>query len=335
MGLEDKVKKFFSIGVLVALVLSLASTSYSIRLGDILKEIEKEPSPPPAKEATPKAPPKPEEPPQPQSQDGGLIGLGESLGIMDKKTSNLLRQGTQVLQALQPIGYEEEKAIGGALATEVFSRFGGPYNNAQLQRYIALVGQSVVQLSDRPNIPYHFAILNTEEPNAFATPGGYVFVSLGLLRLTQNEAQLAGVLGHEIAHVSKKHALQTIQRSKTLQGVSALTLSLMDKDPAMFGKLIDEVSGVLFTRGLDKELEYEADRLGVEYAYRVGYYPGGLSDFIKTLAGASGSHSIFFSTHPGPQDRYARLKSVMGQYKAADLNPVLSNRFKSETKGLL
>ena len=304
--------------------------SYSIRLDDFLKEIEKAPAkPPPATEATPKTSP------APSPQDGGLIGLGESLGIVDKKTSNLLHQGTQVIQALQPIGYEEEKTIGGALATEVFSRFGGPYDNPQLQRYVALVGQSVAQLSDRPNIPYHFSILNTEEPNAFAAPGGYVFVSLGLLRLIQNESQLAGVLGHEIAHINKKHALQTIQRSKTLQGVSSLSLSLMDKDPAIFGKLIDEVSGVLFTRGLDKDLEYEADQVGLEYAYRVGYSPGGLSDFIKTLAGASGSHSIFFSTHPSPKNRYERLKSLIPKYKATDLNPVLSNRFKSETKGLL
>lgn len=341
----------------VLLALALASPSYSF---DLFKELEKglEKTPKPPQPPAPPSPPKLPSPPvnlspkvpelpsvsTPQApaagvtpqNDGGLIGLGESLGVLDKKTSNILRQGAQTLQAMQPIGYEEEKAIGGALAAQVFNKFGGSYNNPQLQRYVTLVGQSVAQLSDRPNIPYYFSIIKTDDPNAFATPGGYVFVSLGLLRLVQNEAQLAGILGHEIAHVSQKHALQTIQRSKTLQGVSALTLSFMDKDPAMFGKVIDEVSEVLFTNGLDKELEFEADKIGTEYAYRVGYYPGGLSDFIKVLAGSKADRSIFFSTHPSPRDRFMRLKAVMTEkYQSAALNPILSNRFKSETKGLL
>lgn len=335
-------KKTLSLFAITVITLSVVSTTHSFDLGDVFKEIDKNTPKPPAQSApkvpeVPKAPDAPAVAPQApaaQSGGGGLLGLGESMGIVDKKTSTILRQTTQTLQALQPIGEEEEKAIGGALATEVFSKFGGAYDHPPVQRYVTLVGQAVAQLSDRPNIPYHFSIVNSEDPNAFAAPGGYVFVSLGLLRMVQNEAQLAGVLGHEIAHISKKHALQTIQRSKTLQGVSALTLSLMDKDPSMFGKLIDEVSDVLFTRGLDKNLEFEADKVGMEYAYRVGYAPSGLSDFIKILAGSAGGHSVFFSTHPNPRDRFIQLKDTLGQYKSAELNPTLANRYKSETKAL-
>ena len=157
---------------------------------------------------------------------------------------------------------------------EVFSRFGGAYDDPKLLRYINLVGQAVADVSNRPDIEYHFAILNTESPNAFATPGGYVFVSIGLLRMVENEAQLAGVLAHEVAHISQKHALQTLGRSRSLQGLSALTLTVMDKNPGLFDKLIDEVSNVLFTKGLDKNLEFEADRYGREFAYRMGYFLG-------------------------------------------------------------
>lgn len=333
-------KTILSLFTIAVITLSVVSTTYPFGLGDVFKEIEK--TKPPALSApkvpdapkTPDVPAAPSHAPSAPLDSGGLIGLGESLGVVDKKTSTLLRQTTQTLQALQPIAEAEEKTIGGALAAEAFNKFGGSYDNPQIQRYITLVGKSVAQLSDRPNLPYSFAILNTEDPNAFAAPGGYVFVSVGLLRMVQNEAQLAGVLGHEIAHISKRHALQTIQRSKTLQGVSALTLSLMDKDPSMFGKLMDEVSDLLFTRGLDKNLEYEADKVGTEYAYRVGYHPGGLSDFIKILASTSGGHSVFFSTHPSPRDRFMQLKELLGQYKSTDFNPVLPIRYKAETKGL-
>jgi predicted Zn-dependent protease len=237
------------------------------------------------------------------------------------------------LQALQPIAYKEEKAIGGRLAVEVFNRYGGAYDDSKLLRYINLVGQAIADVSNRPDIDYHFAILNTELPNAFATPGGYVFVSIGLLRMIENEAQLAGVLAHEVAHISRKHALQTLGRSRSLQGISALTLTVMDKNPGLFDKLIDEVSNVLFTKGLDKNLEFEADRYGREFAYRMGYYPGGLQNFIHKLGKSKdGGKSIFMSTHPSTSERYNRLKKTWSRYKNASLYPILGKRFFSAFK---
>ena len=216
---------------------------------------------------------------------------------------------------------------------EVFSRFGGAYDDPKLLRYINLVGQAVADVSTRPDIDYHFAILNTASPNAFATPGGYVFVSIGLLRMIENEAQLAGVLAHEVAHISQKHALQTLGRSRSLQGISALTLTVMDKNPGLFDKLIDEVSNVLFTKGLDKNLEFEADRYGREFAYRMGYYPGGLQNFIRKLGKSrEGGNSIFMSTHPSTGERYNRLKKTWSRYKKASLYPVLGKRFFSVFK---
>ncbi|NIP99814.1 MAG: M48 family metalloprotease, partial [Nitrospinaceae bacterium] len=292
-----------------------------------------------AKEPTPEPQPtesqqEQQQAPQKEEKPGGLIGLGSSLGIFDEKTSDVLQKGVGTLKAFQPIGYEEERAIGGSLAVQVFNRFGGMYPNTDLHLYVNLVGQAVAQVSDRPDIPYHFAVVNSEHPNAFAAPGGYVFVSVGLLRLLENEAQLAGVLGHEIAHITQKHALQTLQRSKILKGVGNLTTALMDKNPAMFDQIIDQVSEVLFTRGLDKELEFEADKLGTEFAYRIGYFPGGLKNFLQILGKARGRESIFFSTHPSPGDRLRRLTQLMPRYQEASLFPVLKMRFRSITKGL-
>lgn len=301
-------------------------TSHSFRLDDFFK------LPPQEKQTQPPS----EAQPAPKQEQGGLIGFGESLGLFDKKTSKILQGSVTTLQSFQPIGIEEEKAIGGSLAVEVFSRYGGMLKDRDLQRYVSLVGQAVADVSDRSDIDYHFAVLDTENPNAFATPGGYVFVSLGLLRMLENEAQLGGVLGHEIAHITQKHALKTLQRSKLLQGVSSVTMAAMDKDSNLFDKIINQVSETLFTTGLDKELEFEADKYGTEFAYRTGYFPGGLRDFIKVLGKSeSKDRSIFLSTHPGPRERYSKLSSHMQKYKSALLSPVLSNRFKAQVKSRL
>lgn len=320
--------------------------SYSFDFGKILKDVEKSTRPPEKSQPQPEPEPQPEPKAEPeknqaqptqnnsqQSGGGGLIGLGNSLGLFDKKTSKILQQGVTTLKALQPIGYEEEVAIGGRLAVEVFNRYGGAYDDPELLKYVNLVGHAVADVSTRPDIEYHFAILNTEYPNAFATPGGYVFVSIGLLKMLDNEAQLAGVLAHEVAHIARKHALQTLERSRSLQGISSLTLTVMDKDPGLLDKLIDEVSNTLFTKGLDKNLEFEADKYGREFAYRTGYYPGALGKFIKKLgASKENDSSIFNSTHPTSQERYHLLQKSSSRYKKASLYPTLRNRFKVATK---
>jgi beta-barrel assembly-enhancing protease len=311
-----------------------AIPSHSFNFGKILKEVEKSTRPPEKTQSSnEETKPKQQRPAKSSGQNGGLIGLGNSLGIFDKKTSKILQQSVNTLKALQPIAYKEEKAIGGRLAVEVFKRYGGAYDDNGLLRYVNLVGQAVADVSSRPDIDYHFAILNTEFPNAFATPGGYVFVSIGLLRMIENEGELAGVLAHEVAHIARKHALQTLERSRSLQGVSSLTLTVMDKDPGLFDKLIDEVSNVLFTKGLDKNLEFEADKYGREFAYRTGYYPGALGRFIQKL-GASNKNqgSIFSSTHPSSRERYNLLQKSASRYKKASLYPTLGNRYKLAIK---
>jgi len=289
-------------------------------------------SPPP--EPAPKSSPQPA-PAEKKQPSGGLFGILEESGVIDKKTSRIIRGTGSALRAMQPIAYEEERTIGGSLALEVLNRFGGMYPNEKLQRYVTLVGESVASVSDRADIPYHFAVINSEEPNAFATPGGYVFVSVGLLKIVRNEAELAGVLGHEIAHITHRHALQTLERSKTLKGLTSLTTAILDEDPSKFNQIIDQVSEVLFTHGLDKELEYEADRLGMEYAHRVGYHSGGLLNFLKILGKGRSHDSIFFSTHPTPKDRFIHLykmkKELSGQVSPA----VLSKRYTARTRGLL
>lgn len=262
-----------------------------------------------------------------------VIGLGISLSQGQEKKKKgfgqFLEKGLKLMQALQPIGYDEELALGGAVAIEVFQRFGGSYEDPRVLKYVNLVGSSVAQFSDRPNIPYHFAVLNSEQPNAFATPGGYIFVTIGLLKSVRNEAELAGVLGHEIAHVSEKHALETIQKGKTLKGIGEFSLTVMNKDPGLFAGVIGELTEMLFQRGLDRAMEYEADRIGTEYASRVGYNAMGLRDFLNTLKREEGQvASIFFQTHPPMDMRVSRLdREVLPFFEEGFQGVFLQKRF--------
>jgi predicted Zn-dependent protease len=278
--------------------------------------------------------PKKEQPQQEQSQSGkqeesGLLDALGAFGVR-KKDVDLLKKGVGVVQALQPIGEEEEIALGQAVAVEAFSRFGGEYRDERLTRYINLVGKTIADVSDRPNLDFHFAILNSREQNAFAAPGGYIFVTIGLLKTLKNEAELAGVLAHEVAHVTQKHMLETIRRGALLSNVSELTLSAMNKDPQMFSNVIEEITDKLFTKGLDKEKEFEADVYGVEFAYRAGYNPRGLRDYLQTLQSQEGhAQSRFFTTHPSTATRIGKVQALLGQYADGRTFPVLTQRFQS------
>jgi predicted Zn-dependent protease len=246
---------------------------------------------------------------------------------------SLGKGGKDATQSLKPIGLEEEKAIGGSLAIQVFNRYGGLYDNPELQRYITLVGQSLADVSDRPDLDYHFAVVNSEHPNAFATPGGYVFVSIGLLRVLENEAQLAGVLGHEIAHITHKHALKTLERNKKVAGFGALTVSMLGQSPDVFDKVIEHAGEIIFTYGLDKNLEYEADKMGAEYTERLGYHSGGLKSFLDILNKSQpGQDSVFLSTHPSPADRLSHLTNADA---SGSSKPLFVAEFKQATEGKL
>lgn len=301
------------------LCLVFPSLGFSGFLDDLL-------APPPKKSASPESPAKTPE------QPDLLEGLGEAFGVK-KQNIDLFKKGVGVVQALEPIGEEEEITLGEAVAVEAFSRFGGEYPNQAWTRYINLVGKTVAEVSDRPTLNYHFAILNSQEQNAFAAPGGYIFITVGLLKTLKNEAELAGVLAHEIAHVTKKHMLETIRRGALLGSVSELTLTAMKKDPEMFSNVIDEMTDLLFTKGLDKDKEFEADVVGVDYAYRAGYNPEGLRDYLQVLAKEEGHvESKFFTTHPSTTVRISKIDAALQDYSDIKNLPFLTERFHQYVK---
>jgi predicted Zn-dependent protease len=313
-------KRLMMLGSLALLCLFLPATGMSGFLDDLLKPAPKQEADQPTQDKAS------------EEQPDLLEGIGAILGIKKNKI-DLFKKGVGVVEALQPIGEEEEIVLGEAVAVEAFSRFGGEYPNQAWNRYINLVGNTIAEVSDRPTLNYHFAILNSQEQNAFAAPGGYIFITVGLLKTLKNEAELGGVLAHEVAHVTKKHMLETIRRGAVLGSVSELSLTAMKQNPEMFSSAIDQMTELLFTKGLDKDKEFEADVVGIEYAYRAGYHPQGLRDYLQTLRKKEGHvESKFFTTHPSTALRISKIDILLKGYSDIQGLPFLTTRFQQYVK---
>lgn len=183
-----------------------------------------------------------------------------------------------------------------------------------LQQYVNSVGRWIALQSGRPDLPWKFGVIESEDINAFAAPGGYVFLTKGLYKRLNNEAELAGVLAHEIAHVSKKHHLDLLKKS-ALIGMLAQSVSKEVKGDSGVQNLIGNGAEML-ARGLDKEAEFEADRIGVVFAAQSGYDAWGLPTVLQDMAtinAKDGRLALLYKTHPSAADRLARLGEAVGE----------------------
>lgn len=183
-----------------------------------------------------------------------------------------------------------------------------------LQKYVNQVGRWVASQTDRADLPWHFGVIDSEDLNAFAAPGGYVLLTKGLYRKLNNEAELAGVLAHEIGHVIKKHHLKLLQKTQLLNFGAGLLGSKLGKDSQTVQKLIGSGAEIC-ARSLDKDAEYEADRIGVVLTARAGYDPYGLPEVLQAIAASGkddGRVALLFKTHPHPDDRLATLGDAIG-----------------------
>jgi predicted Zn-dependent protease len=183
-----------------------------------------------------------------------------------------------------------------------------------LQKYVNEVGRWIASQSERPDLPWHFGVIESEDINAFSAPGGFVMITKGLYRKLENEAQLAGVLGHEIGHVVKKHQLKVLQKQQLLSMGAGLLGGKLGKDNQTIQKVIGSGAEIC-ARGLDKDAEFEADRMGMTLATRAGYEPYGLPEVLQTISQVSkndGSVALLFKTHPAPDDRLTRLADSVG-----------------------
>jgi len=201
---------------------------------------------------------------------------------------------------------EEDFAIGKKYAPEVEKQMGGRIDNEGLQNYIDSVGQKIVRFSHKPYWEYHFVALDHNSVNAFALPGGYVFITKGMLEKLTTEAQLAGILAHETVHIVARDASAAMSREI---GISLLLSAVISEDTpqgaVMAANLTRQILGLQYSR----DDEREADLAGLDYMVRAGYNPYGMVETMQILENQQEVRPVeFFSTHPAPENRMVYLR---------------------------
>lgn len=247
---------------------------------------------------------------------GLLLCLGATHGFdlgqeLKKAAGELQKSGKP--SGLGGYSEEEETAIGREIAGNLLGA--APLvKDKQLQKYVNNVGRWVASQSERPDLAWHFGVIESKDINAFAAPGGYIFVTRGLYQLFGNEAELAGVLAHEIGHVIRKHHLKILQQSQLVDLGGKLLAKQVGSDEKIHN-LIGSGAEIV-SRSLDKNAEFEADRIAVVLAARAGYDAFGLPEVLQEIghsaAGDSGSVALLFKTHPHPDERLTKLGDAVG-----------------------
>ena len=221
----------------------------------------------------------------------------------------LLDVGKDVATATTGLSEQDEIAVGREIAGRVLGA--APLvADAELQAYVNRVGRWVALQAERPDLPWRFGVIESASINAFAAPGGYVLITRGLYEILDNESQLAGVLGHEIGHIVKRHHITVMQKSAALSAGARL---VQQNRSAIVNSLVGTGAEVM-ARGLDKGAEFEADQIGVVLAARAGYSPYGLVEVLHKLAArGSGDSSLalLFETHPAPGERLTQLGDAL------------------------
>jgi predicted Zn-dependent protease len=261
-------------------------------------------------------------------------GAQAQFRLPDLNINKLIDTAKNVGKAAREPDESEEIAIGRDVAARLLGA--APLaSDARLQQYVNHVGRWLALQSERPDLPWRFGVLEAPQVNAFAVPGGTIFITRGLLAKMTSEAELAGVLSHEIVHVVRKHHLKAIQKGAMASlSADAAGAALNNVNPEARGKLI-AFGTEMYSRGLDKSDELEADRLGVVIAARGGYDAYGLPAVLQALQAMNASDSalaLMFKTHPAPGERLdalGRMQVVLDAYSA---QPQLRERFAAETK---
>ena len=199
------------------------------------------------------------------------------------------------------ISREQEIQLGRQARPEFEQEFGGLHPDADLQQYVQQVGAELAEKTDRPDLPWEFRVLQSDQVNAFALPGGFIYITEGMLRQLKNEAQLAAVLGHEVGHVAHRHSVRQLQRAQVVQGGGALAAILGGSSDAVnVGQLVGNLALMKYGRDQEKE----ADLSGMKYLVAEGYEPKamlGLMEVLETTGGRAPPE--FLSSHPAPANR--------------------------------
>jgi predicted Zn-dependent protease len=237
-----------------------------------------------------------------------LLGAGLALGLL-----SCARNPVTGKSELSLVSESQEIQMGQQASKEVAQSI-GLYNDSKVQAYVADLGKRMAANSERPNLPWEFHVVDDAAVNAFALPGGFIYVTRGLMASINNEAELATVLGHEIGHVTYRHSVQQISKAQLAQlglGIG----SILSSDIARFGQLASAGLGILFLK-YGRDAENQADQAGFRYALDQNYDVREMTDVFETLnrvggAGGGGKLPEWLSTHPNPENRIERIEKIL------------------------
>jgi predicted Zn-dependent protease len=266
-------------------------------------------------------------------------------GVINKNTANAISNSSKaVANAAQDITPEQEYYIGRAVAANILKTYslwrGGPV----LTTYVNRICGAIVVNSPRPEIynGYHVAILDSNEINAFATSGGHIFITRGLIRAAKSEDALAGVIAHEIAHIQLQHSIKAIKTSRITQAIMVTGASAagavsgydVNEMTSIFNETVGDIVGTLVNNGYSQTQEFDADSTALSLLASAGYNPGGLIEMLreleKTQKGQSGG---FSKTHPSPDKRLAAAERALAkQPRGADTGSYRRARFAANSK---
>ena len=257
-----------------------------------------------------------------------LIGLASPAAA---QLGGLLEQGAKRAKQVSDFKWsDEEKAeLGAKVSTLVRQRY-GVVQDAAVHKYVTLVGRTVTEKSTRPGLPWTFIVLDTDAVNAFAAPHGYVHITRGALALMKDEAELAGVLAHEIIHVSEEHTIDALKKN-TLKSAAAAEVA---SGNAMIEFLANAAYNNILDNAYSRGDESAADGMGIALISKAGYAPQGLGNFLTTLADRNKSATEkrgLFSSHPEMQARQEKLGAAIIKNKLTGTQ-LVSERFKSTIK---
>lgn len=278
-----------------------------------------------------------------------ITKVGTSVGVATGRISteqadSINRSATAVGKAFEKLTPEQEYFIGRSVAATILASY-KPFDNTAATIYLNTLGKALALSSEKPETfgGWHFMIMDTDEINAFATPGGFILVSRGMLRCCRNEDELAAVLAHEVGHVQLEHGLRAIKKSRWTSAFTILGAEtaknlggqqLAELTTAFEGAITD-VTSEMVNSGYARSLEYEADAAAIPLMRRVGYNPSGLANMLTEMGRRLEKDPRGFAkTHPDPKDRVKEINNRIGTPSPIAEHPVRQARFNKALAGV-
>jgi predicted Zn-dependent protease len=278
-------------------------------------------------------------------------GIGQATGVISAESAEAISRNAEVIgestekiaSTFKDVTPEQEYYLGRAVSATVLSKY-QLWENTTATQYLNSLGQSLAMFSERPETygGFRFALLNSEEINAFAAPGGTITLSRGLVRLCENEAELAAILAHEIAHVEKKHGLRAIKKSRLTSAFTALAVagaaeaggSDLKELANVFGESISDISNTLMNSGYSRDFEFEADQRAIDILSLTGYPADSLIRVLQKMGKSLKPGGFDFAkTHPPPARRIKKT-GLKITTTAEETNQVQTERFTAATRDI-